>query len=182
MRESSLKYGAAEREVSWGQVPQDPVEGKEVERPDEQSQHHFLLFLLPPRCTFPFHCPTLCHSPPVHIEPCGIWYGGRDLQGARVVLHARVSKRCVYHQLEYSGWELKCGKIKIIISLPPWSASLLCTNISNKQQEKHICRENFQAWLMLFVSLAGQSMAVAGSLGAQSFRQGWRGCKQAMKV
>lgn len=98
-----------------GAGPTGPGEGKEVERPDELSQHHFLLFLLlasplPHFVSFPSR---------LRMEPWGIQYGGRDLQGARVVSHTRMSKRQVYHQLEHSGLELKCGKITNIISLLP---------------------------------------------------------------
>lgn len=160
MRESSLKYGAAEREVSWGQVPQDPVRGRRWR--DLRSSPGITSFSSPSHLTvaFPLQCPTLCPSPPVHIRSPVASTEERDLQGARVVFHTSMDKRCVYHQLEFSGLKLKRGKIKNIISLLPRPISLLCSNISNSQQENHICRGNFWAWLMLFVSSAGQSGAV----------------------
>lgn len=111
----------------------------------------FLLPLLPHFISFPSLSMSRAQWHPVCRQ---------DLQGAQVDFHTRRTKRYVYHQLEQSGLQLRCGKINNIISLLPWSVSLLCSNIINNQQEKHICRGNFQAWLILFVSSAGQSIAV----------------------
>lgn len=62
-----------------GAGPTGPIEGKEVESPDELSRHHFLLFLLPPHHCLPPPLPRFMSFPShPHMEPCGIQYGGRD--------------------------------------------------------------------------------------------------------
>lgn len=53
--------------------------------------------------------------------------------GCRGVFHSKMSKRHLYHQRAPSGLELKCGKIKDIISLLLWSASLAILAITKKR-------------------------------------------------
>lgn len=121
-----------------GAGPAGPSQGKGVERPDKLSQHHFLFFfLLPPHHFLSSPLPQFVSLPSCpHMEPCGIQYGGRDLQGAWGVSHTRMSKRHVCHQLEHSGLELKCGKkLRILFhsfyDLSPSSVAILA--ITNKK-------------------------------------------------
>lgn len=157
MWESSLKYRAAEREVLWGQVPQDPARGGSwrdltalpAPIPPPPS--------LPPPALpcLPFPPPHLVPVPsPPRMEPCGNWHAGRDLQDAGWFPMQGGGKGTFIASYSLLTWSRNVQKLRLLFHS---FRDLLCSDISNNQEEERICRGNFRAWLMPFVSSAGQS-------------------------
>lgn len=157
-RENLLPSAGLRRGRRCGAGPAGHGQGKEVERREELPS--ITSFSSSP-LTVPSPVPHFVSLPSCpHKEPCGIHCEWRKGPTGCTSSFPYKDERCVYHQSEFSGLKLKRGKIKNIISLLPRPISLLYSNISNSPEENLICRGNFWAWLMLFVSSAGQSGAV----------------------
>lgn len=118
-------------------------------------QHQFLLllFLLPPSPAFPSHCPTWCLSPPLRVWSPAAWRQGPT--GRRVVPIQGGGKGMFIASYSLLTWSWNVQKLRLLFHS---FCDLLCSDISNNQEEERICRGNFRAWLMPFVSSAGQSM------------------------
>lgn len=128
-----------------GAGPAGPSKGRELERPDSSpGTNSSSSSSSPPAFPFlPFPPPHLVPVPsPPRMEPCGNWHAGRDLQDAGWFPMQGGGKGMFIASYSLLTWSRNVQKLRLLFHS---FRDLLCSDISNNQEEERICRGNFRA-------------------------------------